>query len=123
MKKLILSIAIVMATASLQSFLVLPATAQSATVTYVGIKENGIVFELKLENENNRPARFIIKDRAGEELYDESFKEKTVVKRFLLPCDENGEYTFVVRNGTTRYEKHFTVNRTQVTTVNVNEIR
>ncbi len=99
MKKLILGIAIIMATTSLQSFLVIPAAAQQTSVTYVGLKENGIVFELKLENEDNQASRFSIKDKAGNVLYEENFKEKTVVQRFLLPSDENSEYTLWLATG------------------------
>lgn len=123
MKKLILGIAIIMATTSLQSFLVIPAAAQQTSVTYVGLKENGIVFELKLENEDNQASRFSIKDKAGNVLYEENFKEKTVVQRFLLPSDENSEYTFVVSKRSAKYEKHFSVNRTLVTNINVKEIK
>lgn len=112
-----------MATTSLQSFLVIPAAAQQTSVTYVGLKENGIVFELKLENEDNQASRFSIKDKAGNVLYEENFKEKTVVQRFLLPSDENSEYTFVVSNRSAKYEKHFSVNRTLVTSINVREIK
>lgn len=123
MKKTILSIAVFLAVATLQSFYVLPANAQTAAITYVGIKENGIEFELRLDHESNKNSLLIISDKNGDIVYEENFKEKKLVKRFLLPSDESSEYTFVVRNGALKYEKHFVISRSQVTTIHVNEVR
>jgi len=123
MKKLILSIAILMAAASLQSFQLPVFGQQSATITYLGTKGNDIVFELKLENNTGKRSALLIKDKSGETVYEETIFEKQLVKRFILPADETNEFVFVVSNGTNKYEKRFKVDRVQTTSIAVNEVK
>ncbi len=123
MKKIIAGIAVLFILLTAQATISNTIPGQLATVTYIGIRDNGLLFELQLNNEQTKAAYIIIKDKNGEVLYEENFRERKLVKRFLLPSDESGEFIFVVRNGSNNYEKRFSVNRKQTTTILVDECK
>ena len=122
MKKIIFSLAMIMAFSTLQSFETPAQGVQPATITYLGARENGVVFELRLDVAKGKRSELVIRNRKEEIIYEEYIKESKLVKHFVLPSDENDEYVFIVRNGNSRYEKKFTVSRVQTTSITVQEV-
>ena len=122
MKRIIFSLAMIMAFSTLQSFETPAQGVQPATITYLGARENGVVFELRLDVATGKRSELVIRNRKEEIIYEEYIKEIKLVKHFVLPYDENDEYVFIVRNGNSRYEKKFTVSRVQTTSITVQEV-
>ncbi len=122
MKRIIFSLAMIMAFSTLQSFETPAQGVQPATITYLGARENGVVFELRLDVARGKRSELVIRNRKEEIIYEEYIKESKLVKHFVLPYDENDEYVFIVRNGNSRYEKKFTVSRIQTTSITVQEV-
>lgn len=92
-----------------------------SSVSYVGVKENGLAFDLFWDIDTNKDVTVSITNSNSELIFQYSFKDKKSLKRFLLPNDSNGTYTFVIRSGKMRYEKSFTVARQVTETLNVTE--
>lgn len=92
-----------------------------SSVSYVGVKENGLAFDLFWDIDTNRDVTVSITNSNSELIFQYSFKDKKSLKRFLLPNDSNDTYTFVIRSGKMRYEKSFTVARQVTETLNVIE--
>ena len=92
-----------------------------SSVSYVGVKENGLAFDLFWDIDTNKDVTVSIINGNSELIFQHSFKAKKSLKRFLLPNDSNDTYSFVIRSGKMRYEKSFTVNRQVTETLNVTE--
>lgn len=93
-----------------------------AVVTYAGIKENGIAFDITWANHEN-PTEIIIRDKNGDLVYRESYTEFSLKRRFVLPKDETQQYTFTIVCGKAKIEKRFLVSTAYIETINVNELK
>ena len=65
---------------------------EKVSVKYIGSNENGVLFNVKYNNEKGENFSIIIKDQSGEELYNGSFDDKNFDKKFLLPKDNDASY-------------------------------
>lgn len=92
-----------------------------SSVNYVGAKENGLAFDLFWDISNGRDVTVSITNNNNELIYQQTFKDKKSLKRFVLPNDSNGTFTFLIRSGKMRYEKRFTVARQVTETLQVTE--
>ena len=79
------------------------------------------MFDIFWDVENDRGVTVYIVDGSGETIHMQQYKEKKSLKRFVLPSDSQGTYTFIIRNGTLRYEKRFNVAVRYTETVEVTE--
>jgi hypothetical protein len=91
-------------------FLVAAASAQStgtgqgqkefpATVKYLGIQEDMVVFNISCPNPEGNKFSLTLKDQDGIPLYQNVFSEKGFYKQFRLPKTDKNKITFVLRNG------------------------
>ena len=123
MKKTFLSIVIFcFICSSISSSAAYPTLAKSfSTISFAGAKEKGLVFDIFWDVENDRGVTVYIVDGSGETIHMQQYKEKKSTKRFVLPSESNGTYTFVIRSGNLRYEKHFNIAVRYTETVEVTE--
>ncbi|HQR02044.1 MAG TPA: hypothetical protein PLA61_14425, partial [Ferruginibacter sp.] len=75
MKRIIFSLAMIMAFSTLQSFETPAQGVQPATITYLGARENGVVFELRLDVARGKRSELVIRNRKEEIIYEEYIKE------------------------------------------------
>jgi hypothetical protein len=94
-----------------------------STISFAGAKEKGLVFDIVWDVENDRGVTVSIVDGSGETIHTQQFKEKKSLKRFVLPSESYGTYTFIIRSGNLRYEKRFNVAVRYTETVEVTEKR
>ena len=94
-----------------------------STISFAGVKEKGLVFDIFWEVENERGVTVSIVDGSGETIHTQQFKEKKSLKHFVLPSESYGIYAFIIRSGNLRYEKRFNVTVRYTETVEVTEKR
>lgn len=93
-----------------------------ATISYIGIKEKGIAFDIIWSNHSGA-TEVVIRDKSNNIVYKNLFTETDVKKRFYLSKEESGQYSFTVINGKNRVEKTFLISTTFIEHLNVNEIK
>ena len=81
------------------------------------------MFDIFWDVENERGVSVSIVDGSGETIHMQRYKEKKSLKRFVLPSESFGTYTFIIRSGNLRYEKRFNVAVRYTETVEVTEKR
>jgi len=69
-----------------------------ATVKYLGIQEDMLVFDVSYTNPTNGKFQIVIRDQEGAPLYQNVFNEKTIYKQFRLPKSEKDRIVFVIRD-------------------------
>jgi hypothetical protein len=95
----------------------------SSAVTYAGVTEKGIAFDLVKENMEGK-TEVIIKDGNGDIIYHGNFTGQTIKSRFFLPKDAAvQQYTFVIINGGSRFEKKFFISTSFVEKTTVEEVK
>ena len=84
---------------------------QEVTVTYVGVTQNSLVFHLEFDNKSGEKFWLIVKNDAGEIVYQQVYKDAHFAKNIRLP-QEDGEMqpTFVIRTADQQVERKFAVN-------------
>ncbi|HTH29716.1 MAG TPA: hypothetical protein VL946_00145 [Lacibacter sp.] len=92
-----------------------------STISFVGEKEKGLVFDIFWDVDNDRGVTVYIVDGTGETIHMQQYKEKKSLKRFVISSDSQGTYTFIIRSGNLRYEKRFNVAVRYTETVEVTE--
>jgi hypothetical protein len=85
---------------------------QAVSVNYVGATENNIVFHLEFNNTAGEKFWLIIKNDAGDVVYQQANKDANFTKTIRLPKEEVEMHpTFVIRTANDQVERKFVVNR------------
>jgi hypothetical protein len=90
-------------------------TEQQVTVNYIGATENNLVFRVEFENPTAQKFLLIIKNDAGEVVYQKQFNDAHFAKSVYIPKEETDiTPAFIIRNGNDEVVRQFSVNRTVV---------
>ncbi len=85
---------------------------QEVSVNYVGVTENNFVFHLNFDNKSGEKFWLIVKNDAGEIVYQQAYKDAHFSKSIRLPKEEGEIHpTFVIRTANEQVERRFVVNR------------
>jgi hypothetical protein len=85
---------------------------QEVSVSYVGVTENNFVFHLNFDNKSGEKFWLIVKNDAGEVVYQQAYKDVHFSKTIRLPKEEGEIHpTFVIRTQNEQVERRFAVNR------------
>jgi hypothetical protein len=85
---------------------------QAVSVNYIGSTENSLVFHLEFNNPSGERFWMIIKNDAGDVVFQQAYKDTHFSKTIRLP-KEDGEMhpAFVIRTSNAQVERKFLVNR------------
>ncbi len=85
---------------------------QEVSVSFVGVTENNFVFHLNFDNKIGEKFWLIVKNDAGEVVYQQAYKDVHFSKTIRLPKEEGEIHpTFVIRTQNEQVERRFAVNR------------
>src|ERR1051325_7315580 len=87
------------ATVSAQSTATGAGQSENATVKYLGLQDDLIVFNVAYANPDGNKFQVIVKDQDGSQLYQNVFSDKTFYKQFRLPRADKDRLVFIIRNG------------------------
>jgi hypothetical protein len=86
-------------------------TEKQVTVKFVGVTDNNLVFHLEFENKTGEKFYLIVKNDAGDIVYQNSYNDVHFVKNIRIPKEESVmQPTFVIRTSTEQVERKFSVN-------------
>lgn len=71
---------------------------EKATVKYLGIQDDMIVFNVAYANPESNRFELVIKDQDGSMVYQNSFTDKSFYKQFRLPKTDKDRIFFVFHN-------------------------
>ncbi len=103
MKKSILSAATLLL-AGIAFLSVLPLTnvhaagPKNATVKYVGVQEDAVLFNVAFDNPTGSKMTVSVLDENGTTLFQDVFTDRKFEKKFKLSKSESGKITFIVRD-------------------------
>lgn len=83
---------------------------RKASLTYVGAKEDNSVILLEVKNDKAEKFNVVLLQKNGSVLYRESFSDKKVTKRFLIPRDIVGDVKIVVADEKDKNREEFQLN-------------
>jgi len=87
-------------------------TDKEVNVTFVGATDNSLVFHLNFDNKSGEKFSLIIKNDAGEVVYQASYNDVHFEKNIRIQKEESEMHpTFVIRTSTEQVERKFSVNR------------
>jgi len=86
------------ATAHAQSVAAGDGQNEKATVKYLGIQDDMIVFNVAYTNPESNRFELVIKDQDGSMVYQNSFTDKSFYKQFRLPKTDKDRIFFVFHN-------------------------
>lgn len=85
---------------------------QAVTVNYIGVTESDLVFRLDYDNKLSEKFWLIVKDDAGNVVYEESFKDAHFSRIIRLPKEEGKiRPTFIIHTASKNIERSFEINR------------
>jgi hypothetical protein len=85
-------------------------TDKQVTVNFVGATDNGLVFHLEFDNKSGEKFWLIVKNDAGEVVYQNSFSDVHFEKNICIASEEfELNPTFVIRTSTEQVERKFSV--------------
>ena len=85
-------------------------TDKQVTVNFVGATDNGLVFHLEFDNKSGEKFWLIVKNDAGEVVYQNSFSDVHFEKNIRITSEEfELNPTFVIRTSTEQVERKFSV--------------
>jgi hypothetical protein len=85
---------------------------KQVTVNFVGVTENNLVFHLDFENKTGEKFYLIVKNDAGDIVYQNSYNDVHFEKNIRIPKEDSEMHpTFVIRTATEKVERSFLVNR------------
>jgi len=87
------------ATVSAQSTAIGAGQSENATVKYLGLQDDMIVFNVAYTNPDGNKFQVIVKDQDGTQLYQNAFSDKAFYKQFRLPRADKDRLVFIIRNG------------------------
>ena len=85
-------------------------TDKQVTVNFVGVSQNSLVFHLEFDNKSGEKFWLIVKNDAGEVVYQNAFNDVHFEKNIRI-TDESSEMnpTFVIRTANEQVERKFSV--------------
>jgi hypothetical protein len=87
-------------------------TDKEVNVTFVGTTDNSLVFHLDFDNKSGEKFSLIIKNDAGEVVYQATYNDIHFEKNIRIQKEESEMHpTFVIRTSTEQVERKFSVNR------------
>ena len=87
-------------------------TDKEVNVTFVGATDNSLVFHLDFDNKSGEKFSLIIKNDAGEVVYQATYNDIHFEKNIrIIKEDSEMHPTFVIRTSTEQVERKFSVNR------------
>lgn len=100
-----------------------PISDEQVSVNYVGASDNSLVFRVQFENPTAQKFSLVIKNDAGDVVYQEQFTDVHFAKAVHLPKDEGEIHpTFVIRTANQQVERSFVVNRKYTENVTVTKL-
>jgi hypothetical protein len=83
---------------------------QNVSVQFLGATENNLVFHLEFENKSGEKFWLIIKNDAGDVVYQETYTDLHFAKNIrITKVDSDINPTFVIRTATGKVERKFSV--------------
>jgi len=92
------SFLLILSSARAQSTVTGTGSNNAATVKYLGVQDDMLVFDVAYSNPTGGKLLVVIKDQDGTQLYQNLFNEKTIYKQFRLPKTEKDRVVFVLRD-------------------------
>jgi hypothetical protein len=87
-------------------------TDKQVNVTFVGATDNSFVFHLDYNNKSGEKFTLIIKNDAGEVVYQATYNDVHFAKNIRIQKEDSEMHpTFVIRTGNEQVERKFSVNR------------
>ena len=80
------------------------------TVSYLGVKNEMLVFEVKLHLNDNELKILSIYDEVGNEIYSERIRTNTFVKQYMIAKSSVGKIQFTLRGKKSIMNETFQVN-------------
>jgi hypothetical protein len=109
---LLLSLGVYTASASPIIEKIISPVDQALTVNYVGATENNLVFHLDFDNKAGEKFWLIIKNDAGDVVFQQAYRDVHFSKTIRLPKEEGEIHpSFVIRTANDQVERKFSVNR------------
>ena len=85
-------------------------TDTQVSVNYVGVTDNSLVFHLEFENKTGEKFYLIVKNDAGDIVYQNAFSGVNFQKNIRIPNESSELHpTFVIRTGNENVERKFSV--------------
>jgi hypothetical protein len=86
-------------------------TEQQVSVKYLGLTDNNLIFHLEYENKSGEKFYLIVKNEAGDIVYQNAFSDVHFERNIRLPKQEDEmKPTFIIRTATEQVERKFSVN-------------
>lgn len=83
---------------------------KQVTVNYVGVYENSLIFHLEFENKTGEKFWLIVKNDAGDVVYEHAYNDIHFAKNIRINKEENEMHpTFVIRTTNDQVESKFSV--------------
>lgn len=80
------------------------------SISYAGTTNAGIVFNLKFENPTASKFNVVLKNDAGEVLFQQEYKDKNFDGNIVLAKEEgDGHITFAIVSSAAKYTENFTI--------------
>jgi hypothetical protein len=87
------------------------AASENVQVKYLGSMDDGVLFNVKYNNQTASPFTLIVSDASGEVLYEQIYTDKQFDKKFLLSRAYD-KMSFVIRNDKDKRNQTFAINIT-----------
>ena len=85
-------------------------TEKSVTVNFVGVSDNALVFHLEFENKSGEKFWLIIKNDAGDIVYENTYTDIHFAKNIRITKEDSEmNPTFIIRTGSDQVERKFSV--------------
>jgi hypothetical protein len=85
-------------------------TDKQVTVNFVGATDNALVFHMEFDNKSGEKFYLIVKNDAGEIVYQNSYNDVHFARNIRIPNEESELHpTFVIRTANDQVERKFSV--------------
>jgi hypothetical protein len=85
-------------------------TDKQVTVNFVGATDNSLVFHLEFDNKSGEKFYLIVKNDAGDIVYQNAYNDIHFEKNIRIPNEQSELHpTFVIRTGNEQVERKFSV--------------
>jgi hypothetical protein len=85
---------------------------KQVTVNFVGVSDNSLVFHLEFDNKTGEKFYLVIKNDAGEIVYQNAYNDVHFEKNIRIPKEDTEiRPTFIIRTASEQIEKKFSVDR------------
>jgi hypothetical protein len=85
-------------------------TDKQVSVNFIGVNDNSLVFHLEFDNKSGEKFWLIVKNDAGDVVYQNAFTDVHFEKNIRIPKEESEmNPTFVIRTASEQVERKFSV--------------